>query len=108
MLRIGLAALVGGGVGRAVGQDEITVTLSRTGVTPATINLRKGESARLLLKTADVEHCFAVDAFRVEKRVVPGRATTLDLTPDRAGSFPFYCCLESDNAAQRGKLVIAE
>ena len=105
---VGLAGLLGGGAGGATGQDEITVVLSRTGFQPATLNLRKGESAHLVLKTADVEHCFAIDALRVEKRVVPGRATTLDLTPDRSGTFPFYCCLESDDAAQRGRLVVAE
>ena len=39
-----------------------------------------------------------------------GRATRLDLTPDRAGVFPFYCCLESGEAAriERGELTVTE
>ena len=84
------------------------VRASRTGFEPSVIRLRKGEPARLLLKTADVEHCFAVDELRIEKRITPGRTTTLDLTPDKAGSFPFYCCLEPDAAALKGKLVVTE
>jgi heme/copper-type cytochrome/quinol oxidase subunit 2 len=77
-------------------------------VRPAVINLHKGEPARLILKSGDAEHCFAVDELRIEKRVRPGKTTTLDLTPDKAGTFPFYCCLEPDSASERGKLVVAE
>lgn len=81
---------------------------SRSGFRPQTVNARKGESLRLVLTTADDEHCFALDAYRVEKRILPNKTTTLELTLDRPGSFPFYCCLEPDNQALRGKLVVAE
>jgi heme/copper-type cytochrome/quinol oxidase subunit 2 len=84
------------------------VTLSNSGFRPETIRLRRGEPARLELQTADDEHCFAVDALRLEKRVRPGRTTVLEFTPDRAGSFPVYCCLEPDNGNLRGRLVVAE
>lgn len=83
---------------------------SKDGFRPSRLELRKGETVRLRLTSADREHCFAVDAFRVEKRIVPGRVTTLDLTPDRTGSFPFYCCLESGRAAEteRGTIVVTD
>jgi heme/copper-type cytochrome/quinol oxidase subunit 2 len=72
--------------------------------------LRKGETARFVLSSADVEHCFAIDALRIEKRIVPGRPTRFDLTPDRTGVFPFYCCLESGAAAERerGEIEVVE
>ena len=40
----------------------------------------------------------------------PGRTTAVDLTPDKAGTFPYYCCLETGAAAEteRGRLVVAE
>ena len=74
------------------------------------INVRKGQPVRLLLSSADGEHCFALDALRIEKRIVPGKATVLDLTLDRSGTFPFYCCLESGAAAdgENGRLVIID
>ncbi len=72
------------------------------------MNARKGDNLRLVLSTADEEHCFALDAYRVEKRVLPGKATTVELILDRPGSFPFYCCLEPGNQALRGKLLVAE
>ena len=81
---------------------------SRAGFRPQIVHARKGESLRLLLTTADDEHCFALDAYRVEKRILPHKTTTLELTLDRPGSFPFYCCLEPGNQALRGKLVVAE
>ena len=36
--------------------------------------------------------------------------TAVDVTPDKAGSFPFYCCLETGAAAdkQRGHLIVTE
>jgi heme/copper-type cytochrome/quinol oxidase subunit 2 len=92
------------------GGAGIEVKASKRGFVPSQITLHRGESARIVLTSADSEHCFAVDALRIEKRIVPGRPTTLDLTPDRAGAFPFYCCLESGEAAaaERGRLTVTE
>lgn len=88
----------------------VAVRASRSGFTPNTITLRRGEATRVELTSADGEHCFAVDALRVEKRIVPGKTTGLDLTPDRTGTFSFYCCLESGAAAEKekGRLVVTE
>jgi heme/copper-type cytochrome/quinol oxidase subunit 2 len=65
---------------------------------------------RLQLSSGGGEHCFALDAWRIEKRIRPGQATVVELVPDRAGTFPFYCCLESGAAAERehGRLVVTE
>ncbi len=65
---------------------------------------------QIVLTSADGEHCFAVDALRIEKRVVAGRPTRFDLTPERAGVFPFHCCLESGAAAERerGELTVSD
>jgi heme/copper-type cytochrome/quinol oxidase subunit 2 len=86
------------------------VAVSRSGFTPSVIHARKGEAIHLRVSSKDQEHCFALDAFRVEKRIVPGRTTAVDLTPDKAGTFPYYCCLETGAAAEteRGRLVVAE
>jgi len=89
-------------------EPGMEVVASKTGFEPAAIRLHKGEPARLLLKTADVEHCFAVDEFRIEKRIPVGKTTALDFTPDRAGSFVFYCCLEPDAGAMKGRIIVAE
>ena len=96
--------------GAAPGGPEVAVRASKRGFEPSRITVRRGETTRLALSSSDGEHCFAIDALRVEKRIVPGRPTRLDLTSDKAGVFPFYCCLESGEAArtERGELTVTE
>jgi heme/copper-type cytochrome/quinol oxidase subunit 2 len=103
--------LLAGWKGATPAPDQtVSVVVSRDGFQPREISLRKGETVRLVIKSGDGEHCFAVDDLRVEKRVLPGRATTVDVTPDKAGTFAFYCCLETGSAAdkQRGRLTVTE
>jgi plastocyanin len=100
-----LLALVAVG---AASQEEIRIEASRSGFKPKVVTLHKGDRARLVLTTADEEHCFAVDQLRIEKRIVRGKATTVDLTVDRSGTYPFHCCLEPGREAMRGRLVVSE
>ena len=94
----------------APGGPDVAVRVSKRGFEPSRITVRRGETTRLVLQSAGGEHCFAIDALRIEKRIVPGRPTRLDLTPDRPGVFPFYCCLESGERAgvERGELTVVE
>ena len=107
-----VSAVLGLALGTAVSARSETVNLSvsGSGFQPKVVNVRKGETVRLQLTSAGGEHCFALDAWRIEKRIRPGQATVVELVPDRAGTFPFYCCLESGAAAERehGRLVVTE
>lgn len=107
-----VSAVLGLALGAAVSARAETVDLSvsSNGFQPKVVNVRKGESLRLQLSSAGGEHCFALDAWRIEKRIRPGQPTAVELVPDRAGTFPFYCCLESGAAAERehGRLVVTE
>ena len=101
------------GVAADAGQAPLTrieLQASRRGFRPKRLNLRRGETVEVVLTAAEGEHCFAVDALRIEKRVVAGRATRFALTPARAGVFAFHCCLESGAAAERerGELLISD
>jgi len=97
-------------VGGTAGPSVLRVQASSEGFSPDRLTLRRGETVRIHLSTADGPHCFAVDGLRVEKRIVPGRETVLDLSPDEGGSFPFYCCLEKGAARdrERGEIVVTE
>ncbi len=88
----------------------VELTVSRRGFRPARLALRRGEPVQIVLTAADGEHCFAVDALRIEKRVVPGRPTRFEITPERTGAFPFHCCLERGAAAERerGELSVSD
>jgi plastocyanin len=95
-------------VAAAPAPEQLEIVASNAGFRPRVVKLRKGESVRLLLKTADDEHCFAVDAWRIEKRIAPGRNTAVEVAPERTGEFPFYCCLEPGNDRLKGMIVVAE
>ena len=92
--------------GNLLAQAAREVVATKSGWRPAVLNVKKGEAVRLLLKTEAEERCFAIDELRIEKRIVPGRATSLEFTPDRAGSFTYYDCLEPE--ARKGRLAVAE
>jgi heme/copper-type cytochrome/quinol oxidase subunit 2 len=98
------------GAAAPVAAPGVDVKVSRRGFEPSRIVLRRGETAHLTLTSEDGEHCFAIDALRIEKRVASGRPTRLELTPERAGTLAFYCCLETGAQADRekGELVVSE
>lgn len=112
VLLLTLHLLAGSAVlgGATVEAETIEIVASEKGFEPRVVNLHKGDPVRLRLTTSDREHCFALDAFRVEKRIVPGRATFVDLTPEKAGTFAFQCCVEEGAAADKehGRLVVVE
>ena len=117
MRRVGTQALVAalfvaaaGAAARPAFAQDVAIRVSSSGFEPKEIVVRKGEVVRVALSSADREHCFAVDALRIEKRILPDRPTRFDFTPDRVGRFPFYCCLESGTAAgvERGELVVTK
>jgi heme/copper-type cytochrome/quinol oxidase subunit 2 len=107
---LAVAALVAAAGAVARPASEVEIRVSSRGFEPATVTLRKGEAVRIVLSSGGGEHCFAVDGFRLEKRILPDRPTRFELTPDRAGRFPFYCCVETGKAAEveRGELVVTE
>lgn len=104
-LALALVAPLGAG---PAAEDELELQASRAGFRPPALKLRKGETVRVALRTADGEHCFAVDALRIEKRIQPGRATLVELTPEQAGPLAFYCCLHADDEHERGRLDVTE
>jgi heme/copper-type cytochrome/quinol oxidase subunit 2 len=91
-----------------VGAAELEVLVSNRGWKPAQIAVRKGETVKVVLSSADREHCFALDALRIEKRVLPGKRTPVEIVADRAGTFAFHCCLEPENEALKGRLIVSE
>ena len=104
-----LAAALAAERGSAAGPSEpVEVVATRSGFKPKVLNVRKGETLRLRLKTGDVEHCFALDALRIEKRLLPGKTVSIEIVPERPGTYPYHCCLEPDAEVMRGQLVVSE
>ncbi len=66
------------------GQDDVLVFGNE-------LHLPLDKPVKLLLRSKDVLHNFAVPQFRVKMDLVPGMVTHLWLTPTRTGSFEILC-----------------
>lgn len=107
----GLAALAMGGA-TVLAQPRprvIKVSARRFTYTPNVIELRRGEPVVLELTTEDVFMGFNVPDFNVRSDIVPGKVSTLALTPDKAGTFIFLCDVfcGDGHETMSGKMVVA-
>ncbi len=53
--------------------------------------MEKGKRHRIVLSSKDVVHSFWVPEFRVKQDAVPGKATSIILTPTRLGTYTIMC-----------------
>lgn len=85
-----------------------SVTASRYKFDPPRIEVFQDDLVRIDLRTSDIAHSWTVDAYRIAKRVSPGRSVTFEFRADRAGTFPFYCNLQIEEGCRqmRGELVV--
>jgi len=89
-------------------RDEVSLVIGRAGWKPSVVETHKGAPLRFVLNAEDGEHCFAIDVFRVERRVVAGRETRVDVVPDQVGTFAFYDCLAPEGRRTAGRLVVTD
>jgi len=93
------------GVNRADpnGRDDVLV------VSPQ-LHLPLGQPVKLLLRSKDVLHNFAVAELRVKMDLVPGQVTYTWFTPIRTGSFDLLCeeLCGLGHFAMRGQIVVDE
>lgn len=71
--------------------NTIEIVCRKSHYTPDKIALRKGEAARIIVTSEDVTHGFAIDEFDIAREVPAGTRTVIEFTPDRTGTFRFYC-----------------
>ncbi|KRC12036.1 cytochrome C oxidase [Hydrogenophaga sp. Root209] len=87
----------------AAGRDDILLT------TPE-LRVPLGKPLKLLLRSKDVLHNFAIAEMRVKMDMVPGMVTYTWFTPIRTGSFDLLCeeLCGVGHFAMRGRLVVDE
>lgn len=87
----------------AAGRDDILLT------TPE-LRVPMGQPLKLLLRSKDVLHNFAIAEMRVKMDLVPGLVTSFWFTPTRTGSFDLLCeeLCGVGHFAMRGRLVVEE
>ena len=84
----------------------VRVTVGSSGFEPKRITVPLGV-VHFVVTAREGDHCFAIPSLDVEKRVRAGRPLEVDVTFDRAGEFPFLCCVEGSGTAEVGAIVVA-
>ena len=76
--------------------------------TPARLTVQQDDLVEITLTADDIPHSFAVDDYRIAKRVEPGKPVTFEFCARQTGTFRIYCNLETDDGCRRmeGTLVV--
>jgi len=87
---------------------EITIEAKRWEFIPSTITVNKGDTVKLTIKSIDVSHGFNLATFGVNKRLEPGRETTVEFVADKTGEFSFFCNVSCGrgHSGMKGTLVV--
>ena len=77
---------------------------------PGTITVKKGDTVRLKITSADVEHGIGIPEFGVNQTIPAGETVTVEFVASKTGTFEFKCnvfCGEG-HREMAGKLVVEE
>jgi nitrosocyanin len=92
---------------QAPNRPEFTLTASDGRFSPDRLEVRTGDLVKLTLESKDIGHSFAIDEYRIVRRIPAGASTTFEFRADRAGTFRFYCNLSDGNhGPMEGQLVV--
>ena len=99
--------------GRATAQEtpnrrDITVVAHESTFEPNRIEVLQNDLVRITLKSEQHARSFAIDAYRISKRVSGGGSITFEFHANQPGTFAFYCNLTSVQACRdmNGTLVV--
>ena len=114
LIGTGACLLAGPAVIRLFGQEqapnrrEFAIRASEYRFSPDRIEVTQDDLVKLTVQSRDVAYSFAIDEYRLARRVPAGGTTTIEFRADRAGNFSFYSNMTNDgrHASMRGQLVV--
>ena len=71
--------------------DEIQIAAMKFDFTPETVKVKAGRPVTLVLTSLDRIHGFKMPDLGVRTEIIPDRETRVTITPQKAGSFTFFC-----------------
>ena len=92
----------------AQNRREFTIIAKDHVFSPDKMEVAQDDLVKITLRSEDVPISFAIDAYRIIKRVPGQSSITFEFRADQPGTFPFYCNLTSDAACKdmRGTLSV--
>ena len=87
---------------------QITLSAKQWEFSPSTITVNQGERVVLTITSSDVTHGFSLPEFNASAELVAGKATKVEFTADKAGTFTFSCnqFCGSGHSGMRGTLIV--
>ena len=87
---------------------EIVIEGENYQFTPETINVKKGEKIRIVFKSTDGVHDFKVDELNISTSTVQsGQEDWVEFTPDKTGTFKYYCSVGNHRAmGMEGTMIV--
>ena len=88
---------------------EVAVSVTDAGFEPARIDARLNDIVAVTLTAGDTPHGLGIDAYRIAKRVEPGKPLRFEFRADTTGTFRFYCSLTGADGRphdEHGELVV--
>ena len=92
----------------APNRPEFTLVARNFRYSPDRLDVSQDDLVKLTIRSEDVAYSFAIDEYRIVRRVPAGGATTFEFRADRPGTFRFYSNLTSGgaHADMQGRLVV--
>ena len=93
---------------QAPGRHEFTLVAKDFHWSPDRLEVNQNDLIRLTIRSDDIAYSFAIDEYRIVRRVPAGGSTTFDFQSDRTGTFRFYSNLTSDpaHATMQGQFIV--
>jgi heme/copper-type cytochrome/quinol oxidase subunit 2 len=91
----------------AQNRRDFTIVAKDHTFTPNKLEVTQDDLVKITLTSEDVPASFAIDAYRIIKRVAGGSSITFEFRADQPGTFPFYCNLTKDAACKEMKGVLS-
>ena len=93
---------------QAPNRPEFSLVARNYRYNPDRLEVTQDDLVRLTIRSEDFTYSFAIDEYRIVRRVPAGETTTFEFHADRAGTFRFYSNLtgEGDHADMQGQLIV--
>lgn len=100
---------VGEGDAPAMMDNAITIDAKNFSFSQSEIRVKKGEEITLTLTASEGFHDFVIEELGVStKRISAGQNDTITFTPDKTGSFAFYCSVGNHRAQGMEGVIVVE
>ncbi|HQR38536.1 MAG TPA: cupredoxin domain-containing protein [Blastocatellia bacterium] len=94
----------------APGPQVIKMTAKKYVFDPGTITVTRGRPVRIEATALDRDHGIELKEFGVQSRLVKGKTTVIEFTPDKTGEFTFHCSVFCGlgHHGMKGTLIVVE